>query len=225
MNKRTFGYSVFFIFSAILILTIPAFTIGNEDYKVTNKEHFEETAIKAPLEATISTPLILVEEKSVQAAPRVKKAQASAKYPYILKIPSIAVNAGVKAMGVEKDGRMAVPDNYTEVGWYSLGTKPGNEGSAVMGAHVDNGSSVSGVFKKLHTLDVGDSVFITNAGGKEMHFKVTHTKVYDRNETVTTDVWHSNNGAHLNLITCYGTWLPSENTYEKRIIIYTELVK
>lgn len=200
MNRRTFGFAVALVFPVMAILAIPAFTAGNEDYKLTNKQHIEQR----------ETVLTL--------------AQNAAMYPYTLEIPSLGVHAGVRAMGVEKDGRMAVPNNYIEVGWYSLGTQPGKEGSAVMGAHVDNGSSINGIFKNLHTLQSGDSVYVTNAAGERMHFKVTHRKVYDRNEQVTGEVWRSSDGAHLNLITCHGAWISSENTYEKRIVIFTELV-
>lgn len=230
MNKRTIGFAVFFVFSALLLLVIPVLSVGNQDFKLSNKQHIQQIENKEIITRVDSTQLAekisenFEPENESVAQKIIKTAKASSDYPYTLEIPSLGINAGVKAMGLESDGRMAVPDNYSEVGWYSIGTRPGETGSAVMGAHVDNGSSVNGVFKQLHTLNVGDDVYVSDGNNEKIHFKVTHTKVYDRNETETTDVWRSSSGSHLNLITCFGTWLPSENTYEKRIVIFTERV-
>ena len=91
---------------------------------------------------------------------KVVEAESSLK----LNIPSINVKAPVKEMGLTTDNKMAVPDNYREVGLYAHGTapKPGDIGNAVMGAHVDNGTkrpTINGVFKNLHKL-VLETIFI-----------------------------------------------------------------
>jgi sortase A len=144
-------------------------------------------------------------------------------YPYTISIPAIKVNAGVLGMGVTSDGRMAVPNNYTEVGWYNLGTQPGTIGSAVMGAHVDNGGKINGVFKNLKTLKVGSSIYITDGAGNKYRYVVVDRKVYNYQTAITDNVFLPNDTERLNLITCYGTWLPKQNTYNQRLVVFAKL--
>ncbi|MDQ3014518.1 MAG: class F sortase [bacterium] len=153
----------------------------------------------------------------------VKKAEARVVKPAQLIIPAIKVAAPVKAMGLDGT-KMAVPDNFTEVGWYKYGTSPGEKGSAVMGAHVDDGGRTAGVFKNLKNLKVGDDIYAVDSDGKAAHFRVTAKKVLPYRTKITDDVFMKKDTARLNLITCHGTFLPKENTYNQRLIIFTELV-
>jgi LPXTG-site transpeptidase (sortase) family protein len=138
-------------------------------------------------------------------------------------IPAINVAAPVWAMGLD-EGRMAVPNNFTHVGWYKLGAQPGEKGSAVMGAHVDNGGTIKGVFKNLKRLQVGDDIYVTDANNHALHFKITERKIYPYRTQITDYVFQRNDTARLNLITCYGNFLKKENTYDKRLVIFAELV-
>jgi LPXTG-site transpeptidase (sortase) family protein len=182
--------------------------------------------------APMPTKIITEEEKTIVETPvKTTEPQAISKkkvinpgYPYMLSIPAIKVSAGIKGMGLEEDGKMAVPDNYTEVGWYSLGTKPGRAGNAVLGAHVDDGSSVAGVFKNLKRLKVGDDIFVKDKDGNDLHYRVVERKIYDYREKNTDEIFGKTNKAMLNLITCHGKWLANENTYDSRLVVFAELV-
>ena len=153
-------------------------------------------------------------------APTPAKANVVAEQRLI--IPVLGVNAVVKNTGLEGDGRMAVPHNYTEVGLFNGGAKPGEKGSAVMGAHVDNGAFTPGVFKKLSSIKKGDPLYYINERGAVVSFKVTDIKVYNRNQKDTSAVFAHTDSSRLNLITCFGTWLPREHTYDKRLVVFTE---
>jgi hypothetical protein len=89
-------------------------------------------------------PVVAQTEQEINSVLGIPKAEAQTLVlpkgimPNHLVIPDIKVNASVRAMGLD-EGRMAVPNNFTDIGWYKLGSKPGEQGSAVMGAHVDNG--------------------------------------------------------------------------------------
>lgn len=170
--------------------------------------------------------IVSVQEPIKETVKKVSPQQVSVVKSRLV-IPSAGVNAPVKGMGLELDGKMAVPDNYKEIGWYKLGTKPGQMGSAVMGAHVDNGGftpTIPGVFKNIHKMKIGDEIYYFDEAGKQLTFKVTEVKIYDKNIPDTTEIFGRNDKARLNLITCFGTWLPKEKTYDKRIIIFAELV-
>jgi sortase A len=145
--------------------------------------------------------------------------------PTLLTIPKIGVNAAVKSMGITSDGKMAVPDNYTDVGWFAAAgtTIPGNIGNAVLGAHVDSGGTkktTSGVFKNLDKLVAGDTIDITDKNGNVFHFKVASTKIYAYNSTTTAEVFGHADASHLNLITCHGVWLPKAGTYNERLVVF-----
>lgn len=170
-------------------------------------------------EASQAKTLVAATEEKITSLKR-----PAAKYSYQLNIPKIAVDAPVLGLGLEPDGKMDVPDNYEEVGWYSLGAAPGQVGNAVLGAHVDNGSSISGVFKNLKKLEIGEDIYTTDKEGRKLHFKVTKIKTYDYQTRDTSEVFGNNGKSQLVLITCYGTFLPSEGTYDKRLIVFAELI-
>ncbi|HYC83298.1 MAG TPA: sortase [Candidatus Paceibacterota bacterium] len=181
----------------------------------------ETEPVSAPkkTEPKIAQPQIV---KTASAAE--KEIPATSPYSYRLSVPAIGINAPVLALGLEPDGKMDVPDNYTEVGWYKHGARPGTVGAAVLGAHVDNGSSRAGVFKNLKNLKVGDDIYTTDTSGRKLHFRVVERKIYDRNLRDTTEVMTASGVARLNLITCHGAWLPGENTYSHRLVVFAELV-
>ncbi len=176
-----------------------------------------------PVQGPFVIPVAPVKNTTVQNIPVLVKPSSS--YTYQLTIPAIKVNAPVKALGLTSDGKMAVPDNFTEVAWYSLGTTPGQNGNAVMAAHVDNGSSIPGVFKHLSSLKIGDDIYVTDTNGATLHFRVNATKVYDYRTTDTDEVFGRSDAAHLNFITCHGTFMPALNTYNERLVVFTELVR
>ena len=56
-------------------------------------------------------------------------------------------------------------------------------------------------------------------------FKVVEVKLYDYNAT-TTDIFNSDTSqARLNLITCGGSWDKTQGIYNKRVVVFTELIK
>lgn len=171
--------------------------------------------------AGISSP----EDESQPASPAVAQQlqSQSSKLPSRLVIPSIGVNAKVQYVGVSKHGTMAVPTNYTDVGWYKLGAIPGHTGTAVMDGHLDNGFGRPGVFKKLQDLNPGDDVMIVDKSGNTLHFKVTGSQLLDSSAKNTELVFSSNSqNAGLNLITCEGTWNAKKMAYSQRRIVFTK---
>ena len=146
-------------------------------------------------------------------------------YPVRLSVPSANVNAAVQYVGVKADGSMGNPSNFTDVAWYKLGTVPGDVGSAVIGGHVDNALALSGVFKHLSNTKVGDDVYVTRKDGKVLHFVVDDVESYPYKSAPSRQIFLSNDGkAHLNLVTCAGTWVQAQHSYTLRLVIYTTLV-
>ncbi|MDB5260340.1 MAG: hypothetical protein JWN37_571 [Candidatus Nomurabacteria bacterium] len=154
----------------------------------------------------------------------IKYEYAETELPKSIQIPSLNIDTTVKYVGVTKDGNMATPGNFKDVGWYKYGTAPGFNGSAVIAGHLDNALAISGVFKNLKLLKEGDDVYITRNDGTKLHFKVEKTETYPYDNAPTEEIFNGNNGSRLNLITCAGVWNQLKKTYSKRLVVYAKLV-
>ena len=144
-------------------------------------------------------------------------------HPVRMRIPALGIDADVQQVGVTESGAMATPSNFQDVGWYKYGVAPGGDGSAVIAGHVDNGLGLAGVFKRLHELAAGDEIFIERADGSEVRFVVTGSRSYPYEDTPTEVLFNPSGSPRLNLITCEGTWLSDDRTYDQRLIVFAEL--
>lgn len=145
--------------------------------------------------------------------------------PIRLVIPAIKVDASVQYVGLAPDdsGEMDVPSNFTDVGWYQFGVRPGMRGSAVIAGHFNGKTVPKAVFYDLGTLQFGDEVIIMSADGMQTIFSVVKVETYEYDAS-TVDVFVSTDEkVKLNLITCGGQWLPNEKSYNKRTVAFTEL--
>lgn len=142
--------------------------------------------------------------------------------PKRLRIPALGINAHVKSVGVNAQGSMATPGNFTDVAWYKYGTVPGFKGSAVIDGHVDNALALNGVFKRLDQLKPGDDIYVTTASST-LHFVVAETVSYTSEQVPLETLFNRADKPRLNLITCDGTWMRSKKEYDHRLVVYAEL--
>lgn len=148
---------------------------------------------------------------SVQAAP--------ADYPTWVIAPSIGLFSPMEAMGINNKGELDVPDGKTNnVGWYAGGVVPGNEGTAVLDAHV------FAAFKELNKVRPGEYIYMFMSSGKILSFRVTDYNVYNLNNLSPRTLFAPTSKKQMNLITCAGEWVPSLGTYTERLIVTAELV-
>lgn len=144
--------------------------------------------------------------------------------PARLVIPAIGVNAAVQSVGLAANGDMGIPTNFTDTAWYNGGPRPGMPGSAVIDGHLDGRNVPQAVFYNIDKLKAGDLVEVVDEKGKTLQFRVIETKIYDY-DAPTTEVFSGDaSKARLNLITCAGSWLKTEKLYDKRVVVFTELV-
>ncbi len=159
-------------------------------------------------------------QKQVQVMPSAPARELPAR----LLIPSLGIDALVQHVGITAKGNMAAPHNFTDVGWYKYGTVPGQVGSAVIDGHVDNGLALDGVFKHLNELKIGDRIQIVTASSTSLTFKVVDIQSYSIKDVPTEKLFMQADTSRLNLITCEGTWVQKDKTYDHRLVIYTTLV-
>ena len=142
--------------------------------------------------------------------------------PRYLIIPRIKVNALVENIGLTARNAIEVPRGYGHVGWYKLGPKPGDLGSSLISGHFARKTSGWAVFNDLYKLHKGDAVNVKDSKGHILHFVVRATRLYPYNAS-TSGLFTADDGAHLNLVTCTGTWINSLHGFNKRLVIFTDL--
>lgn len=143
--------------------------------------------------------------------------------PATIEIPAINVKAQIEQVGTLKDGRMDVPKDPDNVGWYEPGTLPGAPGNAVLAGHVDDLTSPA-VFYDLHKLKNGDKIFVTDTEGQTLTFEVYDQKTFPRLDAPIEEIFGFSFASTLNLITCSGDYDPKTTERAERTVIYTKLV-
>lgn len=148
---------------------------------------------------------------------------ASGTEPVRIRIPALNIDTAVQHVGINDQGNMAAPTNYTDVGWYRHGPAPGESGSAVIAGHVNNGLGLSGVFENLSSIKAGDDIYVVRADGSEVHFVVASTRSYPYNDAPEEIIFNPSGSVRLNLITCEGKWVKEDRTYDQRFVVFAKL--
>lgn len=138
--------------------------------------------------------------------------------PVGLEIPSLRINtAPVIDVGVLDNGEMEIP-GASEVGWYRYGPSPGQEGSAVLAAHIAfNGSS--GVFRNLDRIELGATVTVTYDDGSTRTFVVTERFQVGKGDLPFDRVFAKSGEPVLTLITCGGDFNRSLRSYDDNVVV------
>lgn len=144
--------------------------------------------------------------------------------PSKISINSIALKASIEKVALTPRGALDVPKDPLRAGWYELGPRPGEAGTAVIDGHVDWFHGATGVFKDLRKVKKGDVVTITDDRGVESLFKVREIRVYHPAADATAVFTAADSKSHLNLITCNGAWDPKTRQYSERLVVFTDKI-
>jgi LPXTG-site transpeptidase (sortase) family protein len=139
--------------------------------------------------------------------------------PVGLIIESVGIaSAPVIDVGVEPNGEMEIP-GATQVGWYRFGPTPGENGSAVLAAHIAfNGRD--GVFRDLADIEVGAVVEISYDDGSSKRFRITETTQYAKDELPIDRIFAKEGAPELTMITCGGDFNRSLRSYSDNVVAY-----
>lgn len=126
----------------------------------------------------------------------------------------------MQGVGVNERGEMDVPSGESNnVGWYEHGKLPGENGTAVLDAHV------FAAFRDLHKVQPGEYIYIFMQSGKILSFMVKEKALYSLSTLSPHTLFEpTNTSKKINLITCAGNWNPFAATYDHRLIVSAELV-
>jgi LPXTG-site transpeptidase (sortase) family protein len=163
-----------------------------------------------------AAPVPSIQPAPNQYNPAALKPQAPA--PQRLSIPAIGVDAVVEPVDVTSDFQMGVPREPADVGWYQLGSSPGQAGDAVIDGHLDTATGAPAVFAQLGVLKAGDQIRVTLAGSPMVDFRVERTSHIPYRSS-PPGLFSTDGPARLTLITCTGAWDANQHTYTERLVI------
>jgi sortase (surface protein transpeptidase) len=144
--------------------------------------------------------------------------------PVHIFIPSIGVDADIEHVGRTSKNDIGIPKDFDNTAWFTESALPGATGSAVIDGHVNDRLSLPAVFANLDKLVVGDKVIVKYESGLMVEFAVKENASYDLNSAPIARILGPSEIPQLNLITCTGTWVQSAKMYDKRRVVYTQLV-
>lgn len=159
------------------------------------------------------------------SAPAPQPAGQQAPLPASVSIPAIKVTSTLIPLGVNPDLTVQVPDLKTpqQAGYFTLGVRPGEIGSAVLLGHVD-GDGRLGVFHDIHTLNLGDPIVIGRADGSMITFKVTRVRTVLKTAFPSQDVYGPKPDAEIVLVTCGGELDRAAHNFLSNVIVTGVLV-
>lgn len=168
-----------------------------------------------PLTTSVVVPAAHEEEVA-------KQVEISYGLPVRLKIPKINVDAAIEHTGLTPEGDMQAPGEPGNAGWYKFGSHPGNKGSAVIAGHYGWRNEEAAVFNELYTLNKGNLIYVEDETSTIAVFVVREIRTYAKDEIVPNAFSSSDGKAHLNLITCHGTWVDTQQTYSNRLVVFAD---
>ncbi len=117
-------------------------------------------------------------------------------------------------------GMLQVPDDITEAGWWTGGSRLGDSyGAMVLASHVDSTTQGLGPFAELLAVATGDEVVVASDGLRQA-FTVQSVDVVPKTELDTRDSTFATDGPlRLVLITCAGPYEPDLGGYQNLAIV------
>ncbi len=164
--------------------------------------------------------------------------------PLQLIISALDVSAPVLGVGITADNAMDAPKGpiddplWHSAFWYRGSGQPGDSGTAVIAAHVDDPLSRPALFARLQDLAPGDVVVLHDTRtGRDLSYTVTQTAIYTLAESADPAVMAQIYGggpvaglgpqpapdgrAHLTLITCTGYIV--NGSFDHHVVVYATL--
>lgn len=199
----------------VIIIVLMGLGIGSF-YGLVSGKHMQQSQPTQVLSAQS------VSQQAAEASPPQTKRPG---IPVRIMIPSIHLATSVESVGMDSQGRMAVPVKAENTGWFEPGYKPGQQGNAVIDGHYDKKDGSPAAFWNIPKMRIGDIITVTDETNKKLQFAVTKIVNYPDDQFPVKEVFGPSDRRMLNLITCQGTWNKTTNNYSERMVVYSELVE
>jgi hypothetical protein len=150
---------------------------------------------------------------SVPADPVTPEAPRSLRLPSGRVVPVHAVSTG-------RDGLLDVPDDPRSAGWWSGGSRVGDQsGKTLLAAHVDSPSRRLGPFAELYDARPGLRLVLRSAGLSQ-DFRVRSVRLIPRESlTARPDLYSPSGIRQLVLVTCAPPYDPVHGGYRNLAVL------
>ncbi|MEX0784609.1 MAG: class F sortase [Dehalococcoidia bacterium] len=140
-----------------------------------------------------------------------------------IRVADIGIDATMGRYGVDKFGRLDVPQDRVTVGWNpGYSALPGEGGATFFAAHYEYGG-VPGVFFRLSSLAPGAEVDVALTDGTNARYRVTSTIDYPLGSIDMGALLDGMEGREsVTLMTCSGP--PNEGEYPLRTVVLAERI-
>jgi LPXTG-site transpeptidase (sortase) family protein len=145
--------------------------------------------------------------------------------PKKLLIDSLGININIEPVGVDLNGYLETPKDWSVAGWYQKSARPAETGNLLINAHYDNSLGNPAAFYRLKNIKLGDKVSVLDSYGKDYVYTVVDTYYLDIDDPERLKVFEvfDKDKSAMTLITCGGVW--NGNTYDKRFVVNAELIQ
>ena len=167
---------------------------------------------------TTTIPLSPLAERLGPAGSAIPPTVTPRVQPTALAIEDLDLLRPIRAVGLEDDGELEVPDE-TEVGWYQYGSAPGRPGATVLAAHITWNRTL-GPFYRLGELEPGDRVDVVLEDGSTRVYEVVERTIFDKDALPRWRIWRNSGPESLVLITCGGSYNPDIRRYRQNIVVF-----
>lgn len=214
----------------IVFLTLPMLLVSgcqrhvsqSSETKNTELPPLHQSEIISPKENPNESEQNTREPKGTEQSVSVKKTISI--IPTQVWIPSVGIKAPVEPVGLLENGQMEAPVSSKVAGVLTDGVLPGQIGSAIIAGHVDNYTGPA-IFYPLKRLKPGQPVVLSDDEGNYLVFKVLAVESYFTAEAPVDKIFGDTDMERLNLITCTGKYNREKREHEKRLVVYTRLLK
>jgi hypothetical protein len=206
--RRTRARSVLAVdaLSVVLLLAgLAAFGLSRLDSGSSPPVHISGTLSQARADRAVSRPKI------------------SRGAPAAVRIPAIGVSAELVRLGLNPDGTLEVPTDFSVAGWYRLGPRPGERGAAVVVGHVDSKDGPA-VFYRLGQVLPGSLVRIAWPNGHAVRFRIYAVREYEKTAFPTSLVYGPTSRRELRLVTCGGPFDSEKGHYLDNVVVFARAV-
>jgi Sortase domain len=139
--------------------------------------------------------------------------------PTRLVVPAAGVRSSIVRLGLNLDGTLEVPTDFSVAGWYALGPKPGQRGAAVIVGHLDSKTG-PGVFYRLGEVALGNLIWVVSPNRAAIGFRVYAVREYAKTAFPTSLVYGQTAKPELRLITCGGAFDDETGHYLDNVVVF-----
>jgi sortase (surface protein transpeptidase) len=125
--------------------------------------------------------------------------------------------------GQKSAGQLDDPENLWNFGWFKGSPAPGVKGEGIYTCHSgrEAGTRKTLLCNELVELKNDDEIIVEVASGKKFTYLVREVKVVPYREVDMVEFQNTIPGYEqgLSLMSCTGTWMVAENTYDHRLTV------